>query len=577
MINPTMTPNNAVLNSLEQSGLIRLIQLQPELEYLFRHALVQETAYDSILRADRRTLHHAVASEIEQLYPDRLDELSSMLAHHYREADDSGKALVYYQRAAKHAAQKFANQEAIYNLRAALQLCTDQSVQMDLRMSIGELLVDAGQLAQAEVEYLQVLPLLRQHNDLDRVARVHCQLAQIKWGQNNVAASLEVARQGLAEVEGLHPCENLAELLRYVSNGSLFNNLLEDAEQVNARALAMAESCNARNALSQALTTQGLIEDHHGRTDQAIACLKRAIAIAEADHNVFATSRAHNNLAYIYLRAGQHALAADQYERMITLNRKTNSIFGEIWFLAQKANLFLDLGQIAEVQSMVETMQTLLATTGGKTYRVQVTQVAMQTLVYLGRPDEVIPVLEKECEQVISHNDPQMTVIMSGTLGLAYLVKGDYAAAARALAIAEQYGGVWRRSVLFYQMAGYAARAGQLEQAYDALQKGDDLRDPTSYADTASRNYAMMQIRAAEADYPGAMQFAKELIELHHKYHHRWLFAMNSSEAADLACQAGDFENARYYYQQALDEYKAIQVPILADRVQERLNKTYEM
>lgn len=562
-----------ILNSLEQSGLIKLIQLQPELEYLFRHALVQETAYDSILKADRRTLHHAVASEIEHLYPGRLDEFSSMLAHHYREADDAEKALAFFQRAATYAARKFATDEATYNLRAALALCTDQATQTDLQMEIGELLVTAGKLSEAETEYQQVLPRLRQANDLDRIARVHCQLAQIKWGQNDVAASLEVARQGLDEVEALQPCENLAELLRYVSNGSLFNNLLEEAEAFNARALAMAEACNARNALSQALTTQGLIEDHHGRTDQAIACLQRAIAIAEADHNVFATSRAHNNLAYIYLRAGQHDLAADQYELMIALNRKTNSIFGEIWFLAQKANLFLDLGRITEAQNMVDTMKNLLVATGGKTYRVQVTQVAMQTLVYMGKPEEVIPVLEKECEQAISHNDTQMTVIMASTLGLAHLVKGDHAAAVRAQAIADQHGGVWRRSVLYYQMAGYAARAGQLEQAYAALQKGEEIRDPASYADKASRNYAMMQIQAAEGNYPAAMQFAKELTALHRKYNHRWLYATNSSEAADLACQAGDLENARSYYRQAMEEYEAIQAPILAGRVRERLEK----
>ena len=61
------------LNMLEISGLIRLVQAQPELEYLFRHALVQETAYGSLLKQDRKRLHLAVGTALEKLYAGRLD------------------------------------------------------------------------------------------------------------------------------------------------------------------------------------------------------------------------------------------------------------------------------------------------------------------------------------------------------------------------------------------------------------------------------------------------------------------------------------------------------------------------
>ncbi len=57
------------LTTLEFAGLIRLAQVQPELEYVFRHALVQEAAYASLLRQDRRDLHRAVGETLERLYP----------------------------------------------------------------------------------------------------------------------------------------------------------------------------------------------------------------------------------------------------------------------------------------------------------------------------------------------------------------------------------------------------------------------------------------------------------------------------------------------------------------------------
>src|SRR5256885_6437582 len=51
----------AELNTLEASGLVQVAALEPELEYLFRHALVQDAAYSSLLKQDRRTLHRLAA------------------------------------------------------------------------------------------------------------------------------------------------------------------------------------------------------------------------------------------------------------------------------------------------------------------------------------------------------------------------------------------------------------------------------------------------------------------------------------------------------------------------------------
>ncbi len=52
------------LSALEASGLIRLAQVEPEIEYLFRHALVQDAAYASLLKADRRILHRTVGEAL---------------------------------------------------------------------------------------------------------------------------------------------------------------------------------------------------------------------------------------------------------------------------------------------------------------------------------------------------------------------------------------------------------------------------------------------------------------------------------------------------------------------------------
>src|SRR5204862_5189375 len=80
------------LAELQQVELIREKQLEPELEYMFKHALAQEATYESILLATRRELHARVASALETLFADRLDETCSLLAYHYSKGEQWGKA-----------------------------------------------------------------------------------------------------------------------------------------------------------------------------------------------------------------------------------------------------------------------------------------------------------------------------------------------------------------------------------------------------------------------------------------------------------------------------------------------------
>src|SRR5262249_43414504 len=101
------------LNTLESSGLIRLLRAQPELEYLFRHALSQDAAYNSLLRQDRKHLHLAVAESLESLYPEQTNELAATLAWHFEHADLRDKAVYYLRQAGDRARAAYANQEAL--------------------------------------------------------------------------------------------------------------------------------------------------------------------------------------------------------------------------------------------------------------------------------------------------------------------------------------------------------------------------------------------------------------------------------------------------------------------------------
>jgi tetratricopeptide (TPR) repeat protein len=107
------------LVQLETAQLVRRLD-EAEPAYQFKHALVQETAYASLLKQTRREIHRVVAETLEQIYADRLDEYAAMLARHYAEAGDHLRAANYFLRVGDAASQVFAPVEARWHYAHAL-------------------------------------------------------------------------------------------------------------------------------------------------------------------------------------------------------------------------------------------------------------------------------------------------------------------------------------------------------------------------------------------------------------------------------------------------------------------------
>ena len=122
------------LGKLEASGLIQVAAVQPELEYLFRHALVQDAAYSSLLKQDRRSLHQLAAETLLALYPGRQRELAAVIAMHFEQAGDAARAAEHLVVAGEHALERFAQREAVSSFARAVELLPEDDPRIDLRM-----------------------------------------------------------------------------------------------------------------------------------------------------------------------------------------------------------------------------------------------------------------------------------------------------------------------------------------------------------------------------------------------------------------------------------------------------------
>jgi len=123
-------------------------QLFPELEYIFKHAFIQEVAYKSLLQKRRRELHEKIGKAIEEIYPERLEEYYELLAYHYSHSTNAKKAVEYLDRA---------NQKAI-----KLNAMEDAMAYFEEGMKLLDTLPETRETRQRRITFLvnQTLPFL---------------------------------------------------------------------------------------------------------------------------------------------------------------------------------------------------------------------------------------------------------------------------------------------------------------------------------------------------------------------------------------------------------------------------------
>ena len=114
------TELQAALGQLSDAGLLFCRGAAPHSSYLFKHALVQDAAYGTLLRARRQELHARVAAVLEQHFADLVERQPELLAHHLTAAGDTERAVDQWLKAGQHAAARSAHLEAIRHFERGL-------------------------------------------------------------------------------------------------------------------------------------------------------------------------------------------------------------------------------------------------------------------------------------------------------------------------------------------------------------------------------------------------------------------------------------------------------------------------
>jgi predicted ATPase len=210
-----------------QQGLRQLVEVEllyqrglpPQATYLFKHVLIQDTAYQSLLKSTRQHYHQQIAQVLEARFSDIKDTQPELLAHHYTEAGLIEQAILYWQRAGKRASQRSAYVEAVAHLTKGLELLkalpdTPERVQQELTLQItlsGPLMWTKG-FGSPEVEqlYTRARELCRQVGETPQLVPVLLGLVLFHANLGKLQTALELSEQFLSLAQRIH---NPAHLL----------------------------------------------------------------------------------------------------------------------------------------------------------------------------------------------------------------------------------------------------------------------------------------------------------------------------------------------------------------------------
>jgi predicted ATPase len=187
------------LRQLVETGLVYQRGLLPQATYTFKHALIQDAAYASMLRSTRQQVHQEIARVLETQLPETAETQPELVAHHYTEANLPDHAIIYWQRAGQRAITRFAYAEAVAHLTKALGILATLSdasnrnqCELDVQLALGQALIFIRGQADAEVgqAYDRARVLCLQMGDARQLFRILYGLAHF----HTVRAELQTAR-----------------------------------------------------------------------------------------------------------------------------------------------------------------------------------------------------------------------------------------------------------------------------------------------------------------------------------------------------------------------------------------------
>jgi class 3 adenylate cyclase/tetratricopeptide (TPR) repeat protein len=453
------------LAELEHAELVYRSGVAPDAIYSFKHALVRDAAYESMLKSRRQQLHGQIARALQDGFPDLAKSAPEILAHHFTEAGLVEPATNYWLKAGILAISRSANAEAVKHLRRGIELVQDMEdslgrirKELDFYLALGPAVAATEGDAARETSrvFAHARELLGDHG-------TPTEQMTVLWG-NYLAHSMRAEHAAAAEVA--RQCLTLASEQEHVGMSALANRFMGQTLYfmgafVDARAHLerTLEICAANQetiasyrrfgADDQANTLTFLAVNIFllGYPEQSAIIAERAVSRTRAMGHAFTTATALSHLAVLGIIGGDPQPALAKAEEAIAI-----SVDNEFAGTHHRARFFRGalLAQDDDPQRGIELMQNAMAAAEGHSERNRRTlylcRVAMAH-TRLGQPDVGLGLLNEALQIVETTGERFFEAELYRLRGLALLGAGKTSEAEaelrRALMVAQQQQARW--------------------------------------------------------------------------------------------------------------------------------------
>ncbi|MGH7491127.1 MAG: adenylate/guanylate cyclase domain-containing protein [bacterium] len=334
----------------------------PHDTYSFKHALIQDAAYESLLRSRRQFFHYRIAQALTEKFLDSISHQPELMAYHYTEAGMADTAVEYWLWAGQHAIGKSAHLEAHEHLRKGLELVQQlsPSAQRDQRelillSTLGVTLVSTRGYAAPEVEeiYSRAWQLCEQLNDTRHSLPVLLGLWQSALLRQSLKQSLGLAAElmQLAQQTGDETTLLTAHLSAGISRFYHGDLILAREHLENALRLYRPERLNLDASMFGqdpgvvSLVFLANVLWYLGYPEQAWDKMKQALALAETLDHPFTRAFALSFTSEMQILLGEIAAAEKQVDALLTLAREQNFPFWLAHGTSNKGQILLRKGR----------------------------------------------------------------------------------------------------------------------------------------------------------------------------------------------------------------------------------------
>ncbi|GIV98024.1 MAG: adenylyl cyclase [Herpetosiphonaceae bacterium] len=466
------------ISALEKHEFALMLLPVPRVTYVFKHNLTREVAYGTLLEAQRRQLHRAVAEALERLQPEAVEQL----AYHYRQSGMQEKALYYLDKAARKAQREYANEAAVDYYTQAL------------------LLEERWEWRKGQVEVFHILGR-REEEQKALTALEDMQDAPVfevayLWGQYYEA--IGDYAQAQAQVErALATCrdqEHKLNQMRCLSQLGLIARRQGDYEQARGwydQALRLYEEQKfALNEISQTLAQilngLGSVHRQQGEFEEAKRCFEQALELSRQQNDRKGEAEALNYLGGMAYYRRQFTQALEYHRQALELRRAIGDRAGEGISLFNLGTICSDAGDYSLAQSYFSAALAIQQAIGNRWEEINIWNgmgIMYQELGVLSQAQQCLQqglALSKEI------GDEGGQVYILANLGLVVRDQGDLEAAeailSDGLAIGQAQFDRYAVSYFLSHLAVISLLAGRPEQAIEranaalALRREIDLR-----------------------------------------------------------------------------------------------------